>query len=49
MLLLFALDYINYTRWLLVYLHDICQLRGTHQCIKPFAMVYLLSFLSHSP
>ena len=38
----FPLDNINYTRWLSVYLCDICQPGGTHLCIKPFAMVDLL-------
>ena len=37
----FALDHISYTRWLSVYLRDMCQIGGTHQCIKPFAMVDL--------
>ena len=38
----FALDDINYARWLSVYLCDMSQLGGTHQCIMPFAMVDLL-------
>ena len=38
----FALDNINYARWLSVYLRDICQLGCTSQCIKPFAIVDLL-------
>ena len=38
----FALDNINYARWLSVYLCDMRELRGTHQCIKPFALVDLL-------